>query len=102
MTGIEQILLGFRDEYGIVRQVQPLLIKDIETRAVRFYTMTSINLYYFCALVLNDNSETELGKTFGWDIGIFYEPTQRRLDESVHKKIGILQSSLPIFSWKFQ
>ncbi len=36
MTGIEQILLGFRDDYGIVRQMQPLLIKDIETRAVRF------------------------------------------------------------------
>ncbi len=37
LTGIEQILLGFRDDYGIVRQMQPLLIKDIETRAVRFY-----------------------------------------------------------------
>ena len=35
MTGIEQILLGFRDDCGIVRQMQPLLIKDIETRAVR-------------------------------------------------------------------
>ena len=35
LTGIEQILLGFRDDYGIVRQMQPLLIKDIETRAVR-------------------------------------------------------------------
>ena len=35
LTGIEQILLGFRDDYGIVRQIQPLLIKDIETRAVR-------------------------------------------------------------------
>ncbi len=35
MTGIEQILLGFRDDYGIVRQIQPLLVKDIETRAVR-------------------------------------------------------------------
>ncbi len=36
MTGIEQILLGFRDDCGIVRQIQPLLIKDIETRAVRY------------------------------------------------------------------
>ncbi len=35
MTGIEQILLGFRDDYGVVRQIQPLLVKDIETRAVR-------------------------------------------------------------------
>lgn len=35
LTGIEQILLGFRDDYGIVRQMQTLLIKDIETRAVR-------------------------------------------------------------------
>jgi len=37
LTGIEQILLGFRDDYGIVRQMQPLLIKDIETRAVRYF-----------------------------------------------------------------
>ena len=34
LTGIERILLGFRDEYGVVRQIQPLLVKDIETRAV--------------------------------------------------------------------
>jgi hypothetical protein len=43
LTGIEQIILGFRDDYGIVRQIQPLLIKDIETRAVRlkFFLMLS-------------------------------------------------------------
>ncbi len=35
LTGIEQILLGFRDNYGMVREIHPLLIKDIETRAVR-------------------------------------------------------------------
>ena len=34
LTGIERILLGFRDDFGIVRHIQPLLIKDIETRAV--------------------------------------------------------------------
>jgi hypothetical protein len=37
LTGIEQILLGFRDDYGVVRQIQPLLVKDIETRAVRSF-----------------------------------------------------------------
>ena len=36
LTGIERILLGFRDDYGIVRQMKILSIKDIETRAVSF------------------------------------------------------------------
>ncbi|CAF4671546.1 unnamed protein product, partial [Rotaria magnacalcarata] len=43
LTGIEQILLGFRDDYGVVRQIQPLLIKDIETRAVRSHTWVDEN-----------------------------------------------------------
>ena len=43
LTGIEQILLGFRDDYGVVRQMQPLLIKDIETRAVRLLDSLSLS-----------------------------------------------------------
>lgn len=34
LTGIERILLGFRDDSGVVRRIQTLSTKDIETRAV--------------------------------------------------------------------
>ncbi|CAF1028967.1 unnamed protein product, partial [Adineta ricciae] len=52
LTGIEQILLGFRNEYGIVRQIHPLLIKDIETRA-RTWSSSSFLAFLseFCAFV---------------------------------------------------
>lgn len=52
LTGIEQILLGFRDDYGAVRQMQTLLIKDIETRA-RTWSSSSYLAFLndFCAFI---------------------------------------------------
>ncbi|CAF1337961.1 unnamed protein product [Adineta steineri] len=52
LTGIEQILLGFRDDHGVVRQIQPLLIKDIETRARTWSSSSFLGfLNEFCAFV---------------------------------------------------
>ncbi|CAF3835472.1 unnamed protein product [Rotaria magnacalcarata] len=52
LTGIEQILLGFRDDYGVVRQIQPLLIKDIETRARTWSSSSFLSfLNDFCVFV---------------------------------------------------
>lgn len=34
LAGINHMLLGFRNDYGIVECLQPLSIKDIEIRAV--------------------------------------------------------------------
>jgi hypothetical protein len=53
LTGIERVLLGFRDDYGIVRRIQPLLIKDIESRAVRFmlYMIDLLSIAHVLCLV---------------------------------------------------
>lgn len=34
LAGIHHMLLGFRNNYGIVEVLQPLAVKDIEIRAV--------------------------------------------------------------------
>lgn len=34
LAGIHHMLLGFRNDYGIVEYLQPLSVKDIEIRAV--------------------------------------------------------------------
>jgi hypothetical protein len=34
------MLLGFRDDYGIVEYLQPLGVKDIEIRAVKFINLS--------------------------------------------------------------
>jgi hypothetical protein len=37
LAGINHMLLGFRNDYGIVDCLQPLSIKDIEIRAVDLF-----------------------------------------------------------------
>jgi len=52
LTGIEQMLIGFRDSSGIVRQIQPLLIKDIQTRAKTWSASSFLSfLNEFCSFV---------------------------------------------------
>ena len=34
LAGINHMLLGFRNDYGIIESLQPLGVKDIEIRAV--------------------------------------------------------------------
>ena len=47
LAGINHMLLGFRDDYGIVNLLQPLSTKDIEIRAVNFFIQSakSSNLF---------------------------------------------------------
>jgi hypothetical protein len=37
LAGINHMLLGFRNDYGIVECLQPLSVKDIEIRAVNIF-----------------------------------------------------------------
>jgi hypothetical protein len=37
LAGINHMLLGFRNDYGIVEYLQPLGVKDIEIRAVDIF-----------------------------------------------------------------
>ncbi|CAF0822448.1 unnamed protein product [Rotaria sordida] len=77
LTGIEQILLGFRDDYGIVRQIQPLLIKDIETRARTWSSSSFLSfLNEFCAFVRKTITKDyfEDGKT----VYLFYFSPQEK------------------------
>ncbi|CAF3339689.1 unnamed protein product [Rotaria socialis] len=77
LTGIEQILLGFRDDYGVVRQIQPLLIKDIETRARTWSSSSFLSfLNDFCVFVRKTITKDyfEDGKT----VYLFYFSPQEK------------------------
>ncbi|CAF0917975.1 unnamed protein product [Didymodactylos carnosus] len=76
LTGIQQMLIGFRDAFGIVNSIQPLSLKDIEQRAKTWSASSFLSfLNEFCMFVkktvINDYLDEKLCYLF------YYSPKEK-------------------------